>query len=200
MASKGVQIGVLLSRSTTADAQFGQGLKMDRSNFQVSKWDVTGSTPRHLTLFHFVYILNFCNGHSTENIFLINFLMSDYDINWEPGKMTDSWDTMYDVFSLFQLISWPLINEVIKNILHWMAIAEIRGKNEKIDMAGSRARCIPLQKPEIDAAHLHSPVRNYHTPSSAGQQYTYLNPFAPPWDRPSLNLDAALTQGRCFVS
>ena len=56
-----------------------------------------------------------------------------------------------------------------------MAVAEIREKNnknnkkkqkkpKKIDMTGSRTRCIPLRNREIDAAHVHGPVLKLPSP------------------------------------
>ena len=41
-------------------------------------------------------------------------------------------------------------------------------------MTGSRTTDIPLRNLEMDAAHFHDPVRNYHLPSSARKQYACL--------------------------
>ena len=65
LASKGLQMGVYFTHTTTIGAEFGQGLK----------WNVTGSTSRHDTFLSFLsfFFSTFCNGHSTENMFRIIF-------------------------------------------------------------------------------------------------------------------------------
>ena len=192
----------IVSRSTTAGAEFGQGHGLRQfTAFAVRRHEFNSPSCQFFSLFYFVFSELSATATRRRILFLINLWMNDYEINWEPGKTTGSWTTMDHALSFFELISWPVINKVVKIFfLRWVTVAESwqkTKKNEKSVMTGSRTRDVPLRNLEIDAVH--GPVRIQPLLSYCEKRYVSLYPLARHENAPGLSGLPIWTDGYCNV-